>query len=397
MTASFGPYAPDLQGALRSFGQTTAYYDANGHYARISPVTPSFTLGANNNLTPGLERRSRSCRRCRPASCAAARAPRPSPRPTARRRSRTTASSAAIPRRPPSEPPPPRIPGRKPAPDRGADDADRGRRGVPVVQRQQRAAVRADVQHQGRTARNLGPAESQPGADRGHARRDHQLADAPPEPQHGPNHRDRRTEARKERRTAAGGHQSDRAVGLGDRAEVPGTRKGDLQPAAEGGRSDPDGADARTGGHRLAVQHVRPEDEDRDPEQHDQLRQRSRRPRDRAERNDRHTAPAGEQRPSRCCTTSASPQTGFRKLFPALDQLASQVAPVAEHAGRHGSATSTPSSPPGRAWRPRWKQTIAGGPAALAQATHSLRLRGAVRRKRHRVHAPAAPERERAA
>lgn len=52
MTASFGPYAPDLQGALRSFGQTTAYYDANGHYARISPVTPSFTLGANNNLTP---------------------------------------------------------------------------------------------------------------------------------------------------------------------------------------------------------------------------------------------------------------------------------------------------------------------------------------------------------
>ncbi len=52
MTASFGPYAPELQGAVRAFGQTTAYYDANGHYARISPVTPSFTLGANNNLTP---------------------------------------------------------------------------------------------------------------------------------------------------------------------------------------------------------------------------------------------------------------------------------------------------------------------------------------------------------
>jgi phospholipid/cholesterol/gamma-HCH transport system substrate-binding protein len=52
MTASFGPYSPELQGAVRSFGQTTAYYDANGHYARISPVTPSFTLGANNNLTP---------------------------------------------------------------------------------------------------------------------------------------------------------------------------------------------------------------------------------------------------------------------------------------------------------------------------------------------------------
>jgi phospholipid/cholesterol/gamma-HCH transport system substrate-binding protein len=52
MTASFGPYSPELQGALRDFGQTTAYYDANGHYARISPVTPSFTLGANNKLTP---------------------------------------------------------------------------------------------------------------------------------------------------------------------------------------------------------------------------------------------------------------------------------------------------------------------------------------------------------
>jgi phospholipid/cholesterol/gamma-HCH transport system substrate-binding protein len=52
MTAFFGPYAPELQGAFRDFGQTTAYYDANGHYARISPVTPSFTLGANNNLTP---------------------------------------------------------------------------------------------------------------------------------------------------------------------------------------------------------------------------------------------------------------------------------------------------------------------------------------------------------
>jgi len=53
MTASFGPYSPELQGALRDFGQTTAYYDANGHYARISPVAPSFTLDTkNNNLTP---------------------------------------------------------------------------------------------------------------------------------------------------------------------------------------------------------------------------------------------------------------------------------------------------------------------------------------------------------
>ncbi len=52
VTAYFGPYAPDLAGTLRTFGQTTAYYDANGHYARISPVAPAFKLGATGNLTP---------------------------------------------------------------------------------------------------------------------------------------------------------------------------------------------------------------------------------------------------------------------------------------------------------------------------------------------------------
>jgi phospholipid/cholesterol/gamma-HCH transport system substrate-binding protein len=52
ITAFFGPYSPDLEGTLREFGQTTSYYDANGHYARISPVFPDFKLGANNNLTP---------------------------------------------------------------------------------------------------------------------------------------------------------------------------------------------------------------------------------------------------------------------------------------------------------------------------------------------------------
>ncbi len=52
ITAFFGPYAPELEGTLRDFGQTTAYYDANGHYARISPVAPAFKLGAHNNLTP---------------------------------------------------------------------------------------------------------------------------------------------------------------------------------------------------------------------------------------------------------------------------------------------------------------------------------------------------------
>jgi phospholipid/cholesterol/gamma-HCH transport system substrate-binding protein len=52
ITAFFGPYSPDLVGTLREFGQTDAYYDANGHYARIGPVFPVFKLGSNNNLTP---------------------------------------------------------------------------------------------------------------------------------------------------------------------------------------------------------------------------------------------------------------------------------------------------------------------------------------------------------
>jgi phospholipid/cholesterol/gamma-HCH transport system substrate-binding protein len=52
ITAFWGPYSPDLEGTLREFGQTSAYYDANGHYARVSPVFPDFKLGANNNLTP---------------------------------------------------------------------------------------------------------------------------------------------------------------------------------------------------------------------------------------------------------------------------------------------------------------------------------------------------------
>jgi phospholipid/cholesterol/gamma-HCH transport system substrate-binding protein len=50
ITAFFGPYSPDLAGTLRTFGQSGAYYDANGGYARVSPVFPSFTLGEKNTL-----------------------------------------------------------------------------------------------------------------------------------------------------------------------------------------------------------------------------------------------------------------------------------------------------------------------------------------------------------
>ncbi len=52
ITAFFGPYAPDLAGTLRTFGQSGAYYDANGGYARVNPVLPSFELAENNTLVP---------------------------------------------------------------------------------------------------------------------------------------------------------------------------------------------------------------------------------------------------------------------------------------------------------------------------------------------------------
>ena len=52
ITAMFGPYSPDLQGLIRNFGQSTGYYDANGHYARVTGLFPDFELGAENTLKP---------------------------------------------------------------------------------------------------------------------------------------------------------------------------------------------------------------------------------------------------------------------------------------------------------------------------------------------------------
>ncbi|HEY2141729.1 MAG TPA: MlaD family protein [Solirubrobacteraceae bacterium] len=52
ITAFFGPYSPDLQGFIRDFGEGSAYYDANGHYARANPIFDSFKLGSGNRLTP---------------------------------------------------------------------------------------------------------------------------------------------------------------------------------------------------------------------------------------------------------------------------------------------------------------------------------------------------------
>jgi phospholipid/cholesterol/gamma-HCH transport system substrate-binding protein len=52
ITAFFGPYSPDLEGTLRTFGQAGSYYDATGHYVRVNPIFPDFTLGSNNTLKP---------------------------------------------------------------------------------------------------------------------------------------------------------------------------------------------------------------------------------------------------------------------------------------------------------------------------------------------------------
>ena len=70
VTAFFGPYSPDLEGFVRTFGTSAGYYDANGQYARLSPVFNNFKVGANNTLTPttaqeGLQGlHTRELRRC---------------------------------------------------------------------------------------------------------------------------------------------------------------------------------------------------------------------------------------------------------------------------------------------------------------------------------------------
>jgi phospholipid/cholesterol/gamma-HCH transport system substrate-binding protein len=45
-------YAPDVVAALTNIGQTDAYYDANGHYARTQPVFDAFATNGFNQLTP---------------------------------------------------------------------------------------------------------------------------------------------------------------------------------------------------------------------------------------------------------------------------------------------------------------------------------------------------------
>ena len=79
------PYAPDLIGWFRDFGQSTANYDANGHFARISPIVNAFQFTdtpAGGTLTRAAARRAPG-RPAVAARSAAARARRPRPPPTA--------------------------------------------------------------------------------------------------------------------------------------------------------------------------------------------------------------------------------------------------------------------------------------------------------------------------
>ena len=53
------PYTPDIFGLLAKLGQTSAYYDANGHYARVSPAASNiyqYDAGSNSLQTIFTER-----------------------------------------------------------------------------------------------------------------------------------------------------------------------------------------------------------------------------------------------------------------------------------------------------------------------------------------------------
>ncbi len=104
------------------------------------------------------------------------------------------------------------------------------RRRVPLLQRQQRPAVRADLQHQGRTARGR-RACSRPTRCASPARAS--ASSSSLSIHQNPQHRDASARSpnlklEKKVEPLPGRHEGDRAVGLGDRPEVPRTRKGQL-------------------------------------------------------------------------------------------------------------------------------------------------------------------------
>jgi phospholipid/cholesterol/gamma-HCH transport system substrate-binding protein len=52
MLRTIRPYAPDVGGALRGFGQAGAFYDANGHYARVVANFNRFRVDESGALRP---------------------------------------------------------------------------------------------------------------------------------------------------------------------------------------------------------------------------------------------------------------------------------------------------------------------------------------------------------
>ncbi|MGN6373267.1 MAG: MlaD family protein [Solirubrobacteraceae bacterium] len=56
VTAFFGPYAPDFEGLIRTFGQGSSYYDSSGHYVRSGAIFPDFQL-EGNTLKPANPQR----------------------------------------------------------------------------------------------------------------------------------------------------------------------------------------------------------------------------------------------------------------------------------------------------------------------------------------------------
>jgi phospholipid/cholesterol/gamma-HCH transport system substrate-binding protein len=87
------PYTPELTGWFHDFGQGTANYDANGHFARIQPIFNAFQF--TNTRPAALSRTAAALQRARGYQtrqrCPGAAS---QPTPTARRRSPTTATSA---------------------------------------------------------------------------------------------------------------------------------------------------------------------------------------------------------------------------------------------------------------------------------------------------------------
>ena len=183
----------------------------------------------------------------------------------------------------------------------------------------------------------------------------------PPEPAHRTRHGDREPQARKESRTAAGRHEGDRAVGLDDRPEVPRTGKGQLARAT------------------LKAGQTIPIAQTREPVDIDELFNMFNKPTRTAIKINTNNFGDGlagrglglnntihELRP--LVTNAipvlhnlAAPATGLHELFIALDRVGLAVGAGRADERRTTSASSTPSSRPGRASRRRSKRRTGAG------------------------------------